>query len=206
MERINYSSKFDDWKRFEKNNPTIALNILYTKEKEILPAYISKHNWTFEKQINCLNDSKRRKRRMALSCSKNIICIISQKTSNHEGDFYCLNCLNSFGAEIKLKIHKKICKNKHFCGVEMPSEKIMYWSLISTLNWKKCLISFMPTLNLVKRIEGCANNPQKSSTIKIGEHIPCGYSVSTIWGFDHINCMKKVLWAFKKTCNKNNRI
>ena len=51
----------------------------------------------------------------------------------------------------------------------------------------------MPTLNLVKRIEGCASNPQKSSTIKIGEHIPCGYSVSTIWGFDHINCMKKVL-------------
>ena len=51
MERINYPSKFDDWKRFEKNNPTIALNILYTKEKEILPAYISKHNWTCEKQI-----------------------------------------------------------------------------------------------------------------------------------------------------------
>ena len=32
-------------KKFEKNNPTIALNILYTKEKEILPAYISKHNF-----------------------------------------------------------------------------------------------------------------------------------------------------------------
>ena len=28
---------------FEKNNPTIAINILYTKEKYILPAYISKH-------------------------------------------------------------------------------------------------------------------------------------------------------------------
>ena len=24
---INYSTKIDDWKRFEKNNPTIALNI-----------------------------------------------------------------------------------------------------------------------------------------------------------------------------------
>ena len=45
-EGINYPSKVDDWKRFEKNNPAIALNILYTKEKEILPAYISKHNST----------------------------------------------------------------------------------------------------------------------------------------------------------------
>ena len=24
------------------------------------------------------------------------------------------------------------------------------------------------------------------STTKIGEHIPCGYSMSTIWAFDHI--------------------
>ena len=28
---------------------------------------------------------------------------------------------------------------------------------------------------LVKRIKGCANNPQKSSAIKIGGHVPCGY-------------------------------
>ena len=34
-EGINYPKKLDDWKRFWKNNPTIALNILYTKEKEI---------------------------------------------------------------------------------------------------------------------------------------------------------------------------
>ena len=33
---------------------------------------------------------------------------------------------------------------------------------------------------IVKRSEGCANNPQKSSMVKIGEHIPCGYSMSTI--------------------------
>ena len=33
-EGINYPSKIDDWKTFEKNNPTIALNILCTKEKK----------------------------------------------------------------------------------------------------------------------------------------------------------------------------
>ena len=29
-----------DWNMFEKNNLKIALNILYTKEKETFPAYI----------------------------------------------------------------------------------------------------------------------------------------------------------------------
>ena len=51
---INHPSKIDDWKTFEKNNPTIALNILYIKEKEICWAYISKINSICEKKINPL--------------------------------------------------------------------------------------------------------------------------------------------------------
>ena len=35
---INYPSNIDDWNTFEKNNVTIALIILYIKEKEIYPA------------------------------------------------------------------------------------------------------------------------------------------------------------------------
>ena len=50
-EAINYLAKMDDWKKFEKNNPSIAVNVLYTKEKEILPVYISHHNSSREMQI-----------------------------------------------------------------------------------------------------------------------------------------------------------
>ena len=37
---LNYPSNINDRKTFEKNNLTIALNILYIKEKKICPAYI----------------------------------------------------------------------------------------------------------------------------------------------------------------------
>ena len=37
-------------KRLRKKNPAIAFNILYIKEKEAYPTYISKHNSTREKQ------------------------------------------------------------------------------------------------------------------------------------------------------------
>ena len=47
---INYPSKIDDWKTFEKNNPATTLNILYTKEKEKCPAYILKINLNSEEQ------------------------------------------------------------------------------------------------------------------------------------------------------------
>ena len=52
--RISYPSKIDDWETFQKNYPTIALNILYIKEKEICPVYISKINLNSEKQITLL--------------------------------------------------------------------------------------------------------------------------------------------------------
>ena len=29
---INYPLRKDDWKKFEKNNPTIALNVMYVKK------------------------------------------------------------------------------------------------------------------------------------------------------------------------------
>ena len=37
----------------------------------------------------------------------------------------------------------------------------------------------MLTLNFDLKINECANSPEKSSATKIGEHIPCGYSMST---------------------------
>ena len=55
--------------------------------------------------------------------------------------------------------------------------------------------------SLIKKICGFKSNTQNSSTTKVGEHIPCGYSMSTIWLFDIVvnmhnlcrgdNCIKR---------------
>ena len=105
--------------------------------------------------------------------------------------------------ESKLKIHKKICKNRDFCSVEMLSEKnnILKFSQHEKLD-KMPYIIYVDLECLVKRIKGCQKNPKISSTTKVGEHIPCGYSMSTMWRFDHTknkhalyrgkDCMKKL--------------
>ena len=60
---------------------------------------------------------------------------------------------------------------------------------------------------LIRNIGNCKNNPEKSSTTKIGEHIPCAYSVSDIWAFDSIklnsfyckeDCVKKFFISLRK--------
>ena len=62
MGRNRFSEK-DDWTKFEKNNITIALNVLYAKKEKIYPAYVSKHNSNLKKQVILLmipNEEKRK--------------------------------------------------------------------------------------------------------------------------------------------------
>ena len=48
---IKYPSKIDNLKAFEKNNPTIAHDSLYTREMKLYSAYISKINSNYEKKL-----------------------------------------------------------------------------------------------------------------------------------------------------------
>ena len=69
---INYPLNIDDWKTFETNNLTIALNIVYVEQKEVCPAYISKGNSNCEKQIILLLIPNKKTRRLPLSYSKEV--------------------------------------------------------------------------------------------------------------------------------------
>ena len=102
-----------------------------------------------------------------------------------------------------------MCKNKDFCGIVMPSEKDNILEFNQYMKSDKMpYIIYADIESLIRKTDGCTNNPEKSSTTKIGEHIPCGYSMSTIWGFDHIkdkhtlcrvkNCMKKFCTSFRE--------
>ena len=116
---INYPS--DDWLKFEKINSTIAINVLYEKEKEICPANISKYNSTLENQIILLLIPNANV--WDYLGIKNLSALLRGITPKHHGDFYCLNCLHSFATNNKLKSHEKVCKNKDFCGIVLPTQK-----------------------------------------------------------------------------------
>ena len=47
-------------------------------------------------------------------------------------------------------------------------------------------IIYADTESLIRKIDGCAINSENFSTTKIGEHIPRGDLMWTIWAFDPI--------------------
>ena len=107
--------------KIELNNE-VVLNILYVPHntKKIEIAYKSKHNLTREKQIILLMISNGENWHYLVV---KILCgLLTGITSNHRENFYCLNCFHSYITKNKIEAHKKICENRDYCRVEMPTK------------------------------------------------------------------------------------
>ena len=105
--------------------------------------------------------------------SSTLSALLRGITSKHCSDFYCLNCLHSFRTKNKLELHKKVCENNDLCNVIMSSEdtKILGFNQYQKSD-KTPLIIYANLECVVEKIDGCKNNPEKSSATKVSEHIP----------------------------------
>ena len=101
MDGITYLSKKDDLKMFENNSLTVTLNILYMKEKEIGPDYISKINSNCEKQVILLVIPNVEKEGWHYLAVKELSALLHGITLKYKSDVYCFNCLHPFRTEKK---------------------------------------------------------------------------------------------------------
>ena len=112
---------------------------------------------------------------------KSLSGLLTGTTSNHKEDFYCLNYFHSYRTKNKLETHKKICENRDYCRVEMPTEDnntIKY-----NYGEKSIKLPFVVYADLECLLEKMSN-PEESSTNKINKHTPSGFSIFTHCSFD----------------------
>ena len=109
---IKFPTPSDHWKKFESQNPDVALNVLSVEGFEIRQAYISKHNGS-RKCVDLL---------IVKSGEKSLSGLLRGVTSRNNGDFYCRNCLGSFRTKNACEDHFEACKDHDFCYVKMPEE------------------------------------------------------------------------------------
>ena len=127
---------------------------------------------------------------------KNLSGLLREITSNHTGDFYCLNCFCAYSTKNKFEAHKKICENYDYCHVEMPTKDN---NIIKYNHGEKSMK--LPFIIYVDLEPICQNNPNKSSTTKINKDTPSGNSLFIHCSFDESknklnyhrgdDCMKK---------------
>ena len=173
---INFPSHANDWKKFELNNKSIALNVLYVPKIEytIRHVYKSKYNLTRENQVILLMITDGEKWHY-LTVSR-LSALLKGITSKHGGDFCCLNCFHSYPSKKVLEKHLNACEEgallKYTHGTKfMKAPYVNYGDI-------ECLI---------RKIDTCSNDPSKSSTEKINKHKMCGYSMFTSCLFDEKN-------------------
>ena len=124
-----------------------------------------------------------------------------------------MNCLHSIRIKNKLQSHKKVCQNNNFCNIVMSSEssKTLEFNQYKKSN-RATFIIYANLQSLIKKTDGCKNNPENSSTRKVGEHISSDFSMPTILSFKSIenkhdvykgkDCMKKFCESLREQAMK----
>ena len=149
----------------EKNNKTIALNVLCIPRntKTISVAYRSEYNSKRKKQVILLMISNGKKQ--SYLAATNLSPLLQRIPSNHKENFDCLNCFNSYTSKNKLKEHEEICNNHDSYRIEMTKQvqKILKYNP-GEKSLKAPFAIYLDLECLLKREQSCQNNPEKSYT------------------------------------------
>ena len=116
---------------------------------------------------------------------KILSALLRRITSFTNGDFYCLNCLHSYGTKDKLKKHENVCEDHDYCYIEMPNEnnKTLKYKP-GEKSMKAAFIIYANSEPLLEKMSTCHNNPKKISKTKINNDNASGYSLFTHCSFD----------------------
>ena len=107
----------------------------------------------------------------------NSSALLVKKLSNHDGDFYCLNCFSSYTPENKLKKHEEVCNNHDSCHIEIPKwvEKLLKYNP-GEKSVKAPFAIYLDLKCLLKKEQSRENNNnnnnnlEKSYTVKKARH------------------------------------
>ena len=196
MEGNGYPVSFRDIGRFEHLNPNISISVLgYNKEERVYPLRISK--CTKRKHdivLLLLKDGEK----SHYCLVKNISALLSSQINNNDHKrHFCLNCFNSFKYEDKLKEHKKYCYENESVQIIMPQQGT-FLRFKNFLHSEKAPFAIYADFeSLIKPMDNCDPDPNKSYTKKYQKHKPISFSYYISSSIDGV--YKPILRKYTKT-------
>ena len=175
MEGNGYPVSLRAIDRFEHLNPNISISVLgYNKEERVYPLRISKctkrkHDIVLllikdgEKSHYCL--------------VKNISALLSSQINNNDHKrYFCLNCFNSFKDKDKLEEHKDYCYENESVKILMPQQGTFLRFKNFPHSEKAPFAIYADFESLIKPMDNCDPDPNKSYTKKYQKHKPISFS------------------------------
>ena len=196
MKGIRYPVNFRDIDRFESQNPEISITILgYNKDERVYPLKISRYTGC-EHDITLLLIKDGEKSHYCLV--KNLSALLQSQINNHKGiRNICLNCFNGFNTPDSLNKHKEYCYNNECVKIVMPPPGT-FLRFKNFLHSEKAPFAIYADFeSLIKPMDNCDPDPNKSYTKKYQKHEPTSFSYYINSSIDGV--YKPVLRKYTKT-------
>ena len=206
MKGIHYPVSLNGIKRFEDLNPNISISVLgYNKEEGgVYPLEISEYTGCdydivlllLKEAVNGENGEIKEKTHYTLV--KNTSALIASQKNNHKGKRHaCLNCFNSFNTLESLNKHKEYCYKNKCVKTNMPPQNT-YLRFKNFLHSEKAPFAVYADFeSLIKPLDNCDPDPNKSYTKKYQKHEPISFSYYILCSIDGV--YKPVLRKYTQT-------
>ena len=179
--------------KFERNNPGIAVNMLFNKKKSIYTARSSEFNGKCSKQINLLMivDGENRH----YTAINNISRLFKSLSATHKGAYhFCMNCLDGFRTASARDKHYEYCSSNGHVKVKMPSENEKWLKFHDgQYQFKVPFVLYADFESILKPVDEQHRkkmNRMKTDrkgktpyTEKINTHVPSGWCVHSTFGY-----------------------
>ena len=183
MKGIKYPVDFQGIDRFETQNPNISISVVgYNKDDLVHPMRIS--NYTrcehdivlllLKEAVKGENGEIKEKTHYVLV--KNKSALIASQINNHKGSRHiCLNCFNSFNTPEALDKHKDYCYDNECVKITMPPPGT-YLRFKNLHHSEKAPFTIYADFeSLIKNMDNCDPDPNKSYTKKYQKHEPVSF-------------------------------
>ena len=209
MKGICYPVDLKAIDRFEHLNPNISISVLgYNKEERVFPLRISKYTGCdYDIVLLLLKEAMKGenieiKEKTHYTLVKNKSALIASQINNHEHKRHlCLNCFNSFNSPETLEKHKEYCYENESVKTTMPPPGT-YLRFKNFLHSEKAPFAVYADFeSLIKPMDNCDPDPNKSYTKKYQKHKPISFSYYINSSIDGV--FKPVLRKYTKTKPKD---
>ena len=184
MKGIHYPVNLKAIDRFETQNPNISISVVgYNKVDLVHPIRASKYTGCEHDIVLLLlkeavkGENGEIEEKTHYTLVKNKSALIASQINNHKGSReFCLNCFNSFNTPEALEKHKDYCYNNECVKTLMPPPNT-YLRFKNFLHSEKAPFAIYADFeSLIKPIDNCEPDPNKSYTKKHQKHEPISFS------------------------------
>ena len=171
MTGIAYPVQLNALDKFERQNPTISINV-FGYEESVYPLRVSKCEGREVVNLLLISDEEKRHYCLIKSMSR---LLSSQSSTDEHVLHYCPRCLNHFTTQEKLATHKEYCSAHEAVKIEMPGEG----TTLSFKNYNRSMrvpfIVYADFESFIKPIDTCGPNPENSYTKQYQKHTPSSF-------------------------------